>query len=153
MCQQCKTALINEIHLHGVSQYDIEPHGSHRTLRFTFNGNKVMLVFGTNPSDRHHLQNALSDLRRAMGVKRIVTKRRAARPSMLRSRPRAAPPVLPSASAAPLADPWAPLRGLAEKHLSAPALPPTPAIPPPAPRLIRLCCPQFGRRPRWHEVT
>lgn len=152
MCQQCETALINGIRAHGVTDHDVEPRGSHRTLRFTYNGRKVTLVFGSNPSDRHHLQNALSDLRRAMGVKRIVIKHRATQPSMPRLRMRGASPVLAPPSAAPLADPWAPLRALAEKHLSAPVLSPAPALSPPARRPIRLHCPQFGRRERWQEA-
>lgn len=112
MCHECEAALLNEIGLHGITEYKIERHGSHRTLLFTFREKPIRLVFGVNPSDRHHLQNALRDLRREMGVKRIIDKRPGDR---RRAAPRLRRPTeavtLPKLTAPPRPDPWAALRG------------------------------------------
>lgn len=150
MCHECEAALLNEIGLHGITEYKIERHGSHRTLLFTFREKPIRLVFGVNPSDRHHLQNALRDLRREMGVKRIIDKRPGDR---RRAAPRLRRPTeavtLPKLTAPPRPDPWAALRALAAARPVPDATEPEPAAPT---SRIRLPCPQFGRRPRWQET-
>jgi hypothetical protein len=147
MCNQCEAALINEIRLYGVAEYRIEQHGSHRTLLFTFRDRPVRLVFGTNPSDRHHKMNALSDLRRAMGVKRLITKRSGARPAVPPPRRSAPVTALPVLTASPRPDPWAVLQTLAPHNPAQPAVAPEP----PETRRTRLHCPQFGSRARWQD--
>ena len=149
MCQDCEPALVAEIRAYSVTEYEIERHGSHRALLFTYDGRPVRLVYGTNPSDRHHLLNAISDLRRAMGVRRIIVKRRGPRATRPPRRS-APPPVLAPPSAAPISEPWAPLQAWIAKYGSVPPEPPAaPVTAASAP--IRLQCPQFGRRERWQQ--
>lgn len=69
-------ALIAEIRAHGVKTWRIDKAGrAHPRLMFEFAGRPLMYVMPNTPSDKHGVLNALSDLRRLMGVKRIIRKK------------------------------------------------------------------------------
>jgi hypothetical protein len=149
--------LTAEISAYGVTDYEIDPHGSHRTLLFTYNGRPVRLVYGTNRSDPRHLLNAVSDLHRAMGVKRTITKRAGPRPAQPRRRPAAPASVLSPPLATLKGDDWTtPLQEWMAKFGAAAVGDVTGGVNAAGEHrtevgTIRLICPQFGRRVRWQE--
>jgi len=63
-----------ELQAHGVTEWTIDRSNNHPKIRFEFNGNQIMFVVPSSPSDRHGWQNSLTDLRKRMGVRRLVTK-------------------------------------------------------------------------------
>ena len=67
-------ALIAEAKLHGVKEVAVENRRSHLCLRFWFGGREIMFVFAASPSDHRGIHNSLSDLRRVMGVRRLIKK-------------------------------------------------------------------------------
>lgn len=68
-------ALIEELKLHGVKEYEIDRTGKHDKLRFRWQGKTLMHVFPKSASDSYRgLLNSLSDLRKSLGVSRIVRK-------------------------------------------------------------------------------
>jgi len=64
----------DELERHGVTEWDVDRHSNHPKIRFVFNGQKQMFVVAGTPSDRHAWENSLTDLRKRMGVKRLVNK-------------------------------------------------------------------------------
>lgn len=67
-------AVLAELATHGVTEYDIEDGRKHRKLRFIFGGKPILYVMPKSPSDWRASLNAVSDLRRIMGVDRLVVK-------------------------------------------------------------------------------
>ncbi len=68
--------LLDELQRHGICDAFVEQHSAHPRIRFTHNGRPMFFVFPSSPSDMRGrgLDNALSDLRRLIGVKKIVHK-------------------------------------------------------------------------------
>lgn len=66
--------LVEEIRSHGVVSWEIDRHHKHPQLHFDWNGAPLMFVFPSTPSDSRGHLNALSDIRRLMGVRRLVRK-------------------------------------------------------------------------------
>lgn len=66
--------LVEELKIHGVKDWEIDGNGKHNKLRFRWNDRLYMHVFPKTPSDWHGVKNSLSDLRRQMGVRRIIRK-------------------------------------------------------------------------------
>lgn len=67
--------LLAELRAHGVTDAAIHrPRRGHPQIRFTWQGRRMFFVFAGTPSDARGQDNALSDLRRLLGVKRIIHK-------------------------------------------------------------------------------
>jgi len=65
-----------ELEVHGVTEWTVEQ-GKHPKIRFVFNGQSLMFVVPASPSDAYHgPDNSLTDLRRLMGVKRVIAPKR-----------------------------------------------------------------------------
>jgi hypothetical protein len=63
-----------ELAAHGVAEYQIDDGRKHKKLRFSWQGKDVLYVMPKSPSDWRASMNAVSDLRRLMGVDRLVVK-------------------------------------------------------------------------------
>jgi hypothetical protein len=68
------TALMAELHIQGATDVVVDPSHPHPRVCFTWNGAKRFYVTGATPSDRRGLCNALTSLRRFLGVRRVVRK-------------------------------------------------------------------------------
>jgi hypothetical protein len=66
--------LIAELEAHDVHTYHVDRARPHPQLRFEFNGRKLIYTFPASPSSREGIHNAISQLRRIMGVARIIKK-------------------------------------------------------------------------------
>lgn len=99
-------ALCAEIEAHGGEVLGIDQGRTHRKLRFRFNGEEQFHTMSVTPSDRNSTLAALTQLRRQMGVKRIVEK--STRPKSRHEAPPEPEPEAPSLTLAP--DPWEVLR-------------------------------------------
>ena len=66
--------LVNELQVHGVTDYFLDDTGKHYKLRFVWHDKPLMHVFPRTPSDTKGLQNCLSDLRKQMNVKKQIRK-------------------------------------------------------------------------------
>lgn len=77
--------LVEELKAHGVTTWEVDDQGRHYKLRFEWNGVKLMHIFPRSPSDHRGMENSLSDLRKTLGVRRIIQKC-SAKPKV-RSRP------------------------------------------------------------------
>src|ERR1700761_2559247 len=73
--------VLKELHAHGVADKDIEVDRStnHPKIRFTFDGKPLLHVVPGSPSDVRGWHRSLTDLRRTMGVGRIVIKSKSAK--------------------------------------------------------------------------
>lgn len=69
--------ITKELQLHGVTEWRVDRHSNHPKVLFTFNGKPMMYVAPSSPSDRLGWRNALTSLRKMMGVKRLITKSKA----------------------------------------------------------------------------
>lgn len=68
--------LIEELQAHGVTEWTVEHRGKYPQLRFDWKGRRLICPFAISPSDSAHgAANALSCLRKLMGVKRIPEKK------------------------------------------------------------------------------
>ena len=76
--------LIAELFQHGITEYRVDDSGNHNRLYYRVNGRERFFVFPSTPGDRKGQLNSLCDLRRALGVKRIV--RKSTRPKRRRER-------------------------------------------------------------------
>ena len=83
--------LVAELERHGVTDYSIVPGGKHRSMKFRFDDREIRFVFPSSPSDWRGLQNSLSDLRRMMGVHRIIHKAATGRGHRRRGEPESVP--------------------------------------------------------------
>ncbi len=89
----------------GITEYEVDRSRPHHRLLFEANGRKVIFVYPASPSDsRRGLVNALTDLRRIIGVKRSA--KRSDRPPRKRNRTRPEPVLTFPVRA----DPWEKLR-------------------------------------------
>lgn len=66
--------LTAELKRHGATGIEIDRAHPHPRISFIWNGARMFFVTGSSPSDCKGLDNALSDLRRLMGVRKIVRK-------------------------------------------------------------------------------
>lgn len=66
--------IVQELQRQGVTAWEIDYHHNHPKIRFVHNGKPMMFVVPGSPSDVRGWQNSLTDLRKMMGVKRIITK-------------------------------------------------------------------------------
>lgn len=64
----------DELERHGVTKWDVDRGHNHPKIRFTFNGQQLTFVVAGSPSDSHGWENSLTDLRKRMGVKRVIVK-------------------------------------------------------------------------------
>jgi len=65
-----------ELETHGVTEWTVE-HGNHPKIRFVFNGKPLMFVVPGMPSDTYRgPENSLAELRRLMGVRRVIGPKR-----------------------------------------------------------------------------
>lgn len=69
------TTLTAELRAHGVTKWDVERNHRHPRLYFWHKGRRMFYVMPSTAGDRRGHLNALSNLRRMMGVKRMVRKR------------------------------------------------------------------------------
>ncbi len=76
--------LISELATHGVTDWWIDRDHPHPQLHFVWQSRPLMYVMSSTPSDRRAHLNAVSDLRRLMGVRRVVHK--SERPKRQKSR-------------------------------------------------------------------
>ncbi len=91
----------------GITEYEVDRTRPHHRLLFAVGERKVIFIYPASPSDsRRGLVNALTDLRRIIGVRRQV--KRSERPPRKRNRTQPAPDL----SFPARADPWEKLRGL-----------------------------------------
>lgn len=105
--------LVEELHIHGVTEWEIDQTGRHNKLRFRWNDKTLLHVFPKTPSDSHGLQNSLSCLRTTLGVRRVIRKSKHKKQKRARSAATAAPP----AEISVLPDPFAALAKLKEKRI------------------------------------
>ena len=76
--------LIAELFAHGITNYRVDDTGNHNRLYYRANGRERFFVFPSTPGDRKGRLNSVADLRRQLGVKRIV--RKSSRPKRRRER-------------------------------------------------------------------
>lgn len=75
MSNEYVAALTEELRTHGVHEWFVDETGKHNKLRFRWNDRSMMYVFPKTPSDsKRGVLNALSDLRRSLGVRRVIRK-------------------------------------------------------------------------------
>jgi len=111
------SALVRELKSHGVTQYEVKKGRKHRRLIFTFQGREMFYVMPSTSSDFRAPLNAQSDLRRLMGVERVITKSASPRP---RKRRLEAEPECPCLTVRP--DPFAALQSVCVDPLLGPML-------------------------------
>lgn len=74
MTQDYIAVIADELKLHGVRSWDLDVHHKHPQIHFEWNGRSMMFVVPNTPSDSRGHLNALSDVRRMMGVRRRIYK-------------------------------------------------------------------------------
>lgn len=74
MSENYADILTDELSAHGVKRWEVEVNHKHPQLHFEWNGKEMMFVFPNTPSDRRGRLNALTDLRKIMGVRRVIHK-------------------------------------------------------------------------------
>ena len=69
-------ALVAELEAHGATEIEREiTGGAHQVLRFKWRGRERSFFYPFSPSDgQRATKNALTELRKVLGVKRIITK-------------------------------------------------------------------------------
>jgi len=100
-------ALIAELRAHGITETWVDRAHPHPRLYWRHDGCRRFYVVPSTPGDRRGVDNALSDLRRVLGVKRIT--RHSDRPARRRNRTKAAVALTLTCRS----DPMAALDGLA----------------------------------------
>lgn len=91
----------------GIEQWNITADGKHNKYRFQWNGREQIFMASSTPSDWRCWMNAVSDLRRVLGVKRKVHKNPANRQRSYRKRVETLPK-MPKVTIRP--DPWEKLK-------------------------------------------
>lgn len=77
-------ALTTELQAHGVTEWRVTRRSKHPAIEFSWHDGTLRYVYAGTSSDRRSADNAVSDLRRMMGVKRVVVKSEA--PKRMRNR-------------------------------------------------------------------
>jgi hypothetical protein len=108
--------LVAELESHGIGEHWLEAGGKHNRLYWRRDGRTRFFVFPTSPGDVRGIRNSLSDLRKELGVKRVI-RRAAAKPPRKPRERRVAPVPCPALSAPP--DPFAALTALASPEQAA----------------------------------
>ena len=67
-------ALTAELRSHGVTDWRVERRSKHPSLVFAWQGGELRYIFAGTSAHHRAPENAASELRRMMGVKRVVTK-------------------------------------------------------------------------------
>ena len=67
-------SLIDELARFGVTQWMVDQRGKHPKLRFSFAGRDISIVYPCSSSDHRARDNAVSQLRRVVGIRKIPTK-------------------------------------------------------------------------------
>lgn len=65
-------AAVAEIRRHGVTAWEIDRGHNHPKLRFEWQSKEITYILPGTPSDRRGILNSITDLRRVMGVKRLI---------------------------------------------------------------------------------
>lgn len=80
--QEYVDVLARELSAQGVVDWDVDDGHNHPRLVFRWNGAVIKFVMPGTPSDRFGIQNAVSQLRQMMGVKRIIHKSANTKPKL-----------------------------------------------------------------------
>ena len=70
MCNEMLDSLIDELARAGITRWAVEHGGKHPKLRFSFDGRDLCIVYPGSSSDHRAQANAVSFLRRILGVRR-----------------------------------------------------------------------------------
>lgn len=119
MRNDCLNALLTELNHQGITDFAVEHGGKHWKVRIVHGGRLYRAVCPVSSSDWRAPRNAVSDLRRSLGLERVIRKS-GRRKRKGRKRPAAerGPCPTPAAPLAPVKpDPWAALAQLREKRV------------------------------------